>query len=498
MQVKIAGVDPFNGWDIQIESNQTVIKATTLSIAGNVLAANYSETILPAVNCINGINYPTSHCDSSDGPGIVHSAAVGLQGTPPTGPVDGLLFTINYTVVGSGSYTPLLFLRHIVTNGPTAISVSTRNGIYGIAPVQGFKLIPSPNSTSIRIGSKANITLTISSFGGYSGTVDLTLITSQSGLLLSLNVSGISLSPSRPSHVNVNVVADPAYPQASITITVTGTSSGLQESTTVSILTLNKPDFIFGVSPSILKIHATDSGSSIVTLDTDSGFSGSIHLKMDVPPVPGLIAFLGATDFTISPGKPGATVFAVRTPPSDFAFIYKINITASSQSLTHMPLLITVKSPSPDFAFQMGGSGYVVQAGQSRSYTLTMTSVDYFKGKLFLIATSLSGIKEVFSRPFVALDFGNSSTSLMTITTDAYLAPGNHIINMTALGTTFLGGRVNHTITTTITVVPVPIARTIIGLQPLAYFGIVGALWLGIIGAAIREIRRPKPKRLLS
>ena len=88
--------------------------------------------------------------------------------------------------------------------------------------------------------------------------------------------------------------------------------------------------------------------------------------------------------------------------------------------------------------------------------------------------------------------------SLMTITTGACLARGNQVINMTALGTTFLGLSVNHTITTTITVIPVPIAKTILGLQPIAYFGVIGALWLGVIGAAIREIRKPKPKRFLS
>ncbi|SRR6266568_292432 len=163
-----------------------------------------------------------------------------------------------------------------------------------------------------------------------------------------------------------------------------------------------------------------------------------------------------------------------------------------------MPFTITAKSPSPDFIFQIGSPGFVVQAGQSRTFTLNMTSVDYFKGQLFLLATSLSGIKEVFTRPSVALDFGSSSTSLMTITTDAYLAPGNYIVNMTALGTTFLGVSVNHTITTTITVTSIPIAKTILGLQPLSYFGIIGALWIAVIGAAIREIRKPKPKRFLS
>jgi hypothetical protein len=30
------------------------------------------------------------------------------------------------------------------------------------------------------------------------------------------------------------------------------------------------------------------------------------------------------------------------------------------------------------------------------------------------------------------------------------------------------------------------------------YFGIVGTLWAGLIGVAVKEIRKPKPKRFLS
>lgn len=510
--VQVANIDPFNGWDIQIQSNSSVINATSLSIAGNIFVANYTGSqIFPLANCINGVGVK---CTSSDVMGVVHSAVLAFGSPLPSGPTaGGLLFTITYHVVGSSTYSPIHILSEVIPDGANPpVSVQTEDGIYGVPPGQGFKLTASPNATSIRIGSpnatstqkesRVNVTVTVSSFGGYSGVVYLTLKSSQSGLLLSLNVTSVSVLPSQASYVNLNVTSDPAYSKynqtGTVRITVTGTSSGLPETTIVSINVLPPPDFVMGVSPSLLKIHATNSGSSIITLDTQSGFSGSIHLRMDVPPVPGLRASLGATDLTISPGQPAMTVFAVRTPPSDLPFVYLINITASSQSLTHNPFQIIVRSPSPDFGFQVGGSGFVVQAGQSRSFTLNMTSVDYFRGQLFFLASSFSGIKEAFTRSSVALTLGNSSTSLMTITTDAYLAPGNHDINVTVLGTTFLGVQVNHSQIITITVIEGPVSKTILGVQPPIYFGIVGVLWLGIIGAAVREIRRPKPKRFLS
>jgi hypothetical protein len=127
-----------------------------------------------------------------------------------------------------------------------------------------------------------------------------------------------------------------------------------------------------------------------------------------------------------------------------------------------------------------------------------MTSLDYFKGQLFLLATSLPGAKEVFSRPSVALEFGNSTTSTLTITTDLGLAPGNHIITLTALGTTFLGASVTHATNMTLTVTQPILQTTILGVQPLVFFGIIGILSIAVIGAAIREVRKPKPKRFLS
>ena len=134
-------MDPFNGRDIQVKSNQSVISPTSLSVKGNGLEANNSESVFEIVSCINGVNHTTSHCDPSDGPGIVHSAAVAHQVNPPTiGSVYGLLFTINYTVIRMGLYSPLQILRAIILNGQDPVSVTTRDGTYGIPFGQGFSL----------------------------------------------------------------------------------------------------------------------------------------------------------------------------------------------------------------------------------------------------------------------------------------------------------------------------------------------------------------------
>ena len=310
VRVQVAGVDPFNGWDIQVESNQSVISPISLSITGNGLEANYSENVLETVSCINGVSYTTSHCDSFDGPGIVHSAAVAHEGNPPTSSVYGLLFTINYTVIRSVSYSPLQILRAVITNDQSPVSLTTRDGTYGIPLGQGFSLTAYPDSPRIAIGSKANVTLDISSYGGYAGTIDLTLGTQLPGLLLSLNATSTPLSSNHPSNVTLTIATDATNEANQYTVMVTATSNGLSHTATVSILTTDKPDFILDALPLILEIHAT---------------------------------------------------------------------------------------PQPDFSFLLSGTGRIIQAGESQTFTLTMTSIDYFKGKLYLFASSRFGLEEVFS-----------------------------------------------------------------------------------------------------
>jgi hypothetical protein len=494
VQVQVAGVEPFTGWDIQVQTNQSVISPTSLSIKGNALEANYSENVFEMVTCVNGMNYTTSPCESSDGPGIVHSAAL-AQGKLPNGFVYGLLLTINYTVIRAGSYSPLRIMKAIITNDDNPVLVTTRDGTYGIPPGQGFSLATSPDSARIVIGSKANVTVTISSSGGYRGIVDLTTTEKANpGLILSLNATSTPLSPDHSSDVTLTIAADSTYQPSQYMITVTATSNGLSHAATVSIWTIDTPDFTLDASPLILEIHSADSGRSTITLDTQSGFSGSIRLSVTRPAVPGLTVSLSARNLMISPGRPATTVLDIHTPDSAVSFVYLVNITATSLSSSYT-LTVVVRPPPPDFTFLLASAEFVVQAGQALTSTVRMTSIDYFKGHLHLSASSELGAEEAFSPPDIPLDFGNSSTSIMTLTTDANSPPGNYNVTLTAMGTAFLGASVTHIIVMIVTITQGPPSKTILGILPLTYYGTIGALCLVAIVAAVSGIRKLKQRR---
>src|SRR5438093_12901625 len=107
---------------------------------------------------------------------------------------------------------------------------------------------------------------------------------------------------------------------------VTATSHRLSHTSIVSISTTDKPDFVIDVSPSVLEIHAASSGSSIISVSTQSDFSSLVRLCLTVPLVPGLNACLGAKDLLISPCRPATTHLDFQTPDSPRPFVYRVTL----------------------------------------------------------------------------------------------------------------------------------------------------------------------------
>jgi hypothetical protein len=493
--IKVANFEPFDGWNIYVRTNASVINPVALSITGNIFEANGTgASQFELANCINRSGTSGCTTDPLGGIGVVQSAVSYLGGTLSG---SGLLFTITYNVTGVG-FSDISIFNDFISNGSkSTVAHTTISGTYGVRPPKpDFSIEPLPD-LGITLTRTHNVsqsaTIVIDSVDNLSGLVSISVSTM---LTASVKPSSIFLPTGGTNSSTVTITATNTTTSTQYLVNVTAVISSIHHSEIFSVQVNPIPDFIISVSPSLLNIPATGYGLSVVTIDTETGFTGQIHLKLDVPSGP--VAWLDATEFTISPGQPSSTLLEVRTPSSDFPFKYLINITASSpSSATHMPFTVTVKPPKPDFSFQIASPDFIIQAGQSRSFTISTASVNYFKGQIFLLASTLSGINEKFSRPSLALEYGNSSTSLMMVSTDAFLALGFHSINVTALGTTFLGDPVNHSVIISVKIIPSTGVLAILGLHPLVYFGIVGTLWAGLIGVAVKEIRKPKPQRFL-
>src|SRR5712691_2993126 len=131
VKIQVADIDPFNAWDISVQSDPTVLSPQSLTITGNLLAINFTTTVFELINCINGAG---TGCIATDGAGIAHSAVTGFGPPPQTTTSSGLLFTITYKVIGTGS-SPIHIFNDVIANGATGAAVPhfTMDGSYGIA-----------------------------------------------------------------------------------------------------------------------------------------------------------------------------------------------------------------------------------------------------------------------------------------------------------------------------------------------------------------------------
>src|SRR6266581_4848740 len=123
VKIQVADIDPFNAWDISVQSDPTVISPQSLTISGNLLAVNFSTTVFELINCINGAG---TGCIATDGAGIAHSAVTGFGPPPQTTTSSGLLFTITYKVIGPATgpgFSTIHVFNDVIANGATGAAV---------------------------------------------------------------------------------------------------------------------------------------------------------------------------------------------------------------------------------------------------------------------------------------------------------------------------------------------------------------------------------------
>jgi CARDB len=137
-QVNVSNMDPFDSWDVVVQTDPSVLDPVSISVAGNMLG---SVTVV--ADCINGSG---SGCSINDNQGGAHSAAAGNTGIPVPG--SGRLFTITYKVVKDGfSYLTIPTGLDTLANSGVPVSHSDIGAVYGNpppVPVASFTFSPAP------------------------------------------------------------------------------------------------------------------------------------------------------------------------------------------------------------------------------------------------------------------------------------------------------------------------------------------------------------------
>jgi hypothetical protein len=318
--------------------------------------------------------------------------------------------------------------------------------------VQDFNI--SATSPIAVAGGAATTTVTVRAVNGFTGTVSLTDT-------IPMELACGNLTPNSIAGSGTATLTCIANSAGNYTLSMMGVSSPLSHSAS---LVFQVTDFTVTLSPTLLVSPVGTNATSIITITSINGFSGSISLNATVQNIitsgGGAGGGRGALEMsppssipteTLSPvtvivprGGSGQCTLTVILSLNVQAGNYPITITVTQGSLSHTTQLTMTAT---DFSLSSSTSSVIIRAGSNSTMTLNLQSLNGFQGNLTLSATvSPSGPLATLNPSTLHLTTtGNSS--LLTIVVPSSAPAGNYTLTVQATS-----GTLSHTIYITITV----------------------------------------------
>jgi DNA-binding NarL/FixJ family response regulator len=200
--------------------------------------------------------------------------------------------------------------------------------------VSGFTVSGSPGSQTAPSGGTANYTATVSVANGFNGTVTWSASGLPAGATAAFNPTSVTGAGSS----TMTVTLANTTPASSYTLNVLGTSSGVTQSNTVTLVV---SDFTISATPSSQSVSAGNAANYTVNVGSDNAFSGAVSFTAGGLPS-GAIASFNPTSMT----APGSSTLTVTTSGTTPAGSNTLTITGTSGNLSHSASVGLVVSSS--------------------------------------------------------------------------------------------------------------------------------------------------------
>ena len=186
-----------------------------------------------------------------------------------------------------------------------------------------FSISATPGSTTVTTGNKATYSVSVSSVGGFFGSVSFAASGLPSGA--SFGFSPASVTGSGGSSLTISTSS--TTPVGTYTITISGSSGSLNHTTTVSLTVQApaSPNFAVSISPSLANIKPGQSASFTVTVTSTGGFADTVNLS-----VGGLPSGATPTFSPTSVNGSGNSSLRITTTRSTAGGTYTVTVTGSS------------------------------------------------------------------------------------------------------------------------------------------------------------------------
>jgi len=510
VDVRVDGMDQFNSWDIEISSNTNALNGTAIDYSTQNI---FSQQPLQQVSCVNGKNVGGSSPCTDPKMGIVEAQGLVFGSNLPMAPIQGVLFSIDY-LAGNYNFTRLdfvvsgIFLAGNCTGSACDVLHDTFGSVYGTPPAPDFSLSIKDQSVSTPLGGSASTTLSVSSIHDFSGQVNFTYALDSNGPAVKFVPDNVTLSNSTSS-AEILITTTPTTNVRLYHLTVNATSGSLTHTAFLSVNVQTLPDFKVGSAPGQIRLVQGSSGIAVITVSSDTGFTGNITLNLQTPILNSYnesdslvaTASLAQTSLVIGSRGSNSTILSVSIPLSFYGYKYQINITGTSTSnpaLTHEATVIIIP-PNPDLSPSISPSTLTVVAGHSSFATLSVSGVNYFVGYTFASST-MSGGTAKYNQSDVYLAIGKTISFSVNITIDSATIPGNYLALLTVTGQLASGVAIARSIAENIVVqssghLVVQLPTKILGLPIPIYFGILGgfaAIFVLLAALLYRKTRSDK------
>ncbi len=323
-----------------------------------------SGTATLTIVALNSRNYTTTVTGTS-GP-ISHSLNVTIEAgdftTTADPPIVPAQIVISPTVLMGLGVSTLSCV--FASSGQFVVNVTATNGslVHSVivtfdVAVPDYLVASSPNSITMLAGVAGNSTISLQSINGFTGTVNLSALTSQ-GLNCTLSSTSITLGASGTATLSCRGSAG-VY-----VATVTGTNGVTSRSSSVSY---SVQDFTITSDPTILTVDAGATSAPTITIVPLEEFSGTVSVKVE--------ASTGLTA-TVSPSSVArGSGIATLTFSATEAGNYTANVTATSNTLTHS---LKLTAQVQDFTIASNSTAFHASVNQARASSIRISSINHF------------------------------------------------------------------------------------------------------------------------
>ena len=411
------------------QSVQVTVKVTDFNVStpsSLTVTAGSSTQSSVTITSLNGFMGTVNLATSTSPSGLTASMSPNSL-TLTSGGTGASTLTVSSSTVGTYTVT--------ITGTSGSLSHVAMINVNVVAS-SGFGVAADPSVVGFQSGSNATSTINLTSFGNFSGNVNLAeSVTPLTGLTVSCDPTSVFLSSGSSSNSTCTFASSA---QNTYTVTITATSGPLSHTATI---TVKVGGFTMSASPTTVNVLAGSSGTSTITVLSVAGFTGTINLSTSVTPS-GPTASISPASISLSPGGSGSSTLTIS---SSTVGTYTVTVTGTSGSSTHS---ITITVNVQDFTLAVNPSSLSIAASTSGTVTISMASMAGFTGTVSLSAVcSPSSPKLSLSSSSVSLSSGGSGTSTLTVRTFHKTPPGTYTITITAAS-----GSLTHTITVVLTV----------------------------------------------